>query len=398
MPTKGDQGTVRALNRRLLLRLLREQGPTSRTDLAEASGLSNGAVTRIVGELMEEGFLVEQSIGVSTGGRRPVLLDLDTTGRVVAGLKLMDDAILAVLVDLKGTVIANSRTALRSHDAKVVLARAAKAIERLMDGIGATYDRLAGVGLCMPGTIDWETGVCQLAPFFNWQDVHVSELLHDLTGVPVAVDNDVNALAVAESLFGRGRTVRDFAVITLGRGVGAGLVTGGRVYRGARGGAGEFGHVVSELGGRRCECGKAGCLEAYVGEQALLGRLREQGRRYAEVDIDAFLDLVADEDRVAAPIHTEALTRLGAAIANLVNLLNPELIVLGGESAMLTDEFVTALLPRIDEHTFGGLTGSFDLQLDEWRSDPTAWARGAASLAMEHIFDPLMSSSMRSTA
>lgn len=397
MPAKGDQGTVRALNRRLLLQLLREQGPTSRTDLAEASGLSNGAVTRIVTELMEEGFLVEQSIGVSTGGRRPVLLDLDTTGRVVAGLKLMDDAILAVLVDLKGTVIANSRTALRSHDPKVVLARAAKAIERLLDGIDAAHDRLAGVGLCMPGTIDWQTGVCQLAPFFNWHDVHVGELLHDLTGVPVAVDNDVNALAVAESLFGRGRTARDFAVITLGRGVGAGLVTGGRVYRGASGGAGEFGHVVSELGGRRCECGKAGCLEAYVGEQALLGRVHEQGRRYVDVDMGAFLQLVAADDRVAEPIHAEAITRLGAAIANLVNLLNPELVVLGGESAMLTDEFVTALRPKIDEHTFGGLADSFDIQLDEWRSDPTAWARGAASLAMEHIFDPLMSS-MRSTA
>jgi predicted NBD/HSP70 family sugar kinase len=294
-------------------------------------------------------------------------------------------------------VIANSRTALRSHDPKVVLARAAKAIDRLMDGIDAAHDRLAGVGLCMPGTIDWQTGVCQLAPFFNWHDVHVGELLHDLTGVPVAVDNDVNALAVAESLFGRGRTARDFAVITLGRGVGAGLVTGGRVYRGASGGAGEFGHVVSELGGRRCECGKAGCLEAYVGEQALLGRVHEQGRRYADVDIDAFLDLVAADDRIAEPIHAEAITRLGAAIANLVNLLNPELVVLGGESAMLTDEFVTALRPKIDEHTFGGLADSFDIQLDEWRSDPTAWARGAASLAMEHIFDPLMSS-MRSTA
>ena len=397
MPGKGDQGTVRALNRRLLLQLLREQGPTSRTDLAEASGLSNGAVTRIVTELIEEGFLVEQSIGVSTGGRRPVLLDLDTTGRVVAGLKLMDDAILAVLVDLKGTVIANSRTALRSHDAKAVLGKAAKAVERLLDGIGAAHERLAGVGLCMPGTIDWQTGVCQLAPFFNWHDVHVGELLHDLTGVPVAVDNDVNALAVAESLFGRGRTARDFAVITLGRGVGAGLVTGGRVYRGANGGAGEFGHVVSELGGRRCECGKSGCLEAYVGEQALLGRVHEQGKRYTDIDMDAFLGLVAAHDQVAGSIHTEAITRLGAAIANLVNLLNPELVVLGGESAMLTEDFVATLRPKIDEHTFGGLAGSFDIQLDEWRTDAAAWARGAASLAMEHIFDPLMSS-MRSTA
>jgi predicted NBD/HSP70 family sugar kinase len=125
--------------------------------------------------------------------------------------------------------------------------------------------------------------------------------------------------------------------------------------------------------------------------------VHEQGKRYVDVDIDAFLELVAADDRVAAPIHAEALTRLGAAIANLVNLLNPELVVVGGESAMLTDEFLAALRPRVDEHAFGDLADGLEIQLDELRNDPTAWARGAASLAMEHIFDPLMSS-MRSTA
>src|SRR5262245_541175 len=155
MASKGDQGTVRALNRRLLLRLLREQGPTSRTDLAELSGLSSGAITRIVVELIDEGFLVEQSVGASTGGRRPVLLDLDTSVRVVAGLKLMDDAILAVLVDIKGTVVADTRVPLRSHNIDAVLDRAASAARDLLAAAGTTRDRLGGIGLCMPGSIDW---------------------------------------------------------------------------------------------------------------------------------------------------------------------------------------------------------------------------------------------------
>ena len=291
MTTKGDQGTVRALNRRLLLRLLREQGPTSRTDLAELSGLSSGAITRIVGELIEEGFLVEQSVGASTGGRRPVLLDLDTSVRVVAGLKLMDDAILAVLVDLKGTVVAESRTPLTAHGIDAVLDRATAAVNDLLTGAGASRDRLGGIGLCMPGSIDWRAGVCKLSPFFGWVEVPVAELLHARTGVPVSVDNDVNALAVAESLFGPSRQVRDFAVVTLGRGVGAGLVQAGRVYRGSRGGAGEFGHTVSEVGGLPCECGKSGCVEAYVGEHALLARLRAIGGTLASVEIPAFLSL-----------------------------------------------------------------------------------------------------------
>jgi predicted NBD/HSP70 family sugar kinase len=392
MTAKGDQGTVRALNRRLLLRLLREGGPTSRTDLADLSGLSNGAITRIVGELIDEGFLVERSIGASTGGRRPVLLDLDTSVRVVAGLKLMDDAILAVLVDIKGAVIANSRVPLRSHDTDAVLDRAATAVEDLLAKIGTSRDRLGGIGLCMPGSIDWRAGVCKLSPFFGWIDVPVAKLLHDRTGVPVSVDNDVNALAVAESLFGPSRQVRDFAVVTLGRGVGAGLVHSGRVYRGSSGGAGEFGHIVSQLGGRACECGKAGCLEAYVGEHALLSRVRELGSGYANVSVDEFVALARGGDAEAGAIYTDVTQRLGVAIANLINLFDPELVVLGGEAAFLNERFVADVRPHIDAHTFGGLDDSFELQLDAARGDRTAWARGAASLAMEHMFDPLMQS------
>src|ERR1700754_4326876 len=138
MAAKGDQGTVRALNRRLILRLLREQGPTSRTDLAELSGLSSGAITRIVGELIEEGFLVEQSVGASTGGRRPVLLDLDTSVRVGGGLKLMDDVILAVLVDIKGTVVTEAQVPLAAHRIDAVLDRAAAAVDDLLAAAGTT--------------------------------------------------------------------------------------------------------------------------------------------------------------------------------------------------------------------------------------------------------------------
>lgn len=392
MASKGDQGTVRALNRRLLLRLLREQGPTSRTDLAELSGLSNGAVTRIVGELIDEGFLVERSIGVSTGGRRPVLLDLDTSVRVVAGLKVMDDEILAVLIDIKGAVVADACIPLRSHAVDGVLDSAASAIANLMTSIGTPRARLAGVGLCMPGSIDWRAGVCRLSPFFGWVDVPVAELLRARTGVPVFVDNDVNALAVAESLFGRCRQLRDFAVVTLGRGVGAGLVCAGRVYRGSGGGAGEFGHTVSQIGGRRCECGKSGCLEAYVGEHAVLSRVHELGGSYANVDVDGFVALARANDRAAATIYAEVTERLGVAIANLINLFDPELVVIGGEAAYLTESFVADVRPHIDAHTFGGLDDDFELQLDTDRGDRTRWARGAASLATEHMFDPLIQS------
>jgi predicted NBD/HSP70 family sugar kinase len=381
MAEKGDQGTVRALNRRLLLRLLREQGPTSRTDLAEMSGLSNGAVTRIVGELIDEGFLVERSIGASTGGRRPVLLDLDTSARVVAGLKLMDDTIQAVLVDIKGAVVAHVEAPLDTHAVDAVVDTAVATTHDLLLQIETPADQLSGVGLCMPGAVDWKTGVCKVSPFFGWHDVKIADLLSDRLGVTVSVDNDVNALAVAETLFGPNRLARDFAVVTLGRGVGAGLVIGGRVNRGHHGAAGEFGHTVSEFCGRACECGNSGCLEAYVGEHAVLARLRESG-----CDIDAG-GLTRDGDGQVAEIYADVTQRLGVAIANLVNLFDPELVLLGGEAAYLTEEFVADVRAHIDAHAFGS-GNDISLQLDTTRGDRTMWARGAASLAIEHMFDP----------
>ncbi len=387
MTTKGDQGTVRALNRRLVLRLLREQGPTSRTELAEQSGLSNGAITRIVGELIDEGFLVERSIGASTGGRRPVLLDLDTSSRVVAGLKLMDDAIMSVLVDIKGAVVTDAWAPLPTHDTKAVVDLAADAVQNLLAKIETPLDRLSGIGVCMPGSIDWTTGTCRRSPFFGWTDVNVADLLRDRLGVPVSVDNDVNALAVAESLFGPNRVVRDFAVITLGRGIGAGLVTGGRVHRGHNGSAGEFGHIVSQVGGRVCECGNNGCLEAYVGERALLERVRELSGTTANMTVDELGALFDSGNPGAAEIYADITQRLSVAIADLINLFDPELVLLSGEATFLTEKFVADVRRRIVAHLFGSAR-SYQLLLDTTRGDRTMWARGAASLAMEQMFDP----------
>lgn len=394
MPVKGDPATVRALNRRLLLRLLRENGPVSRSELAERSGLSNGAVTRIVGDLIEQGFLVERSMGASTGGRPPVLLDLDTTRRVVAGLKLMDDAVLTVLVDMKGAVLGHSRTVLRSHEPRSVLDRAATAVNTLLRRAAVGRDRLAGAGMCLPGAVDWQSGICRVSPFFGWHDVHAADLLADRLGAPVVIDNDVNALAVAESLFGQGRRLRDFAVVTLGRGVGAGLVCGGAVYRGSSGAAGEFGHQVSEIGGRPCECGKRGCLEAYVSENAVLARMRSVDGSPAtdSGDTAEFLRRARGGDAAATALYADVVARLGAALANLVNLLNPQLVLLAGEAGFLDQRFVADLRPHVASNVFAGSAGGVDLRLDETRTEPVTWSRGAASLAVEHLFDPLIQS------
>lgn len=282
----------------------------------------------------------------------------------------MDDAVLAVLTDLAGNVLTDAWIPLHDHATDAVLGRCVIAINALLDSASICRTRLIGVGVCMPGTVEWSTGICRRSPYLGWRDVPVAQLLGDQLGVPVSVDNDVNALAVAASLFGSREHARNFAVITLGRGVGSALVHDHVVYRGGRGGAGELGHMISEPDGRACECGKNGCLEAYVSENAVLGRAEQLGIGGNPATINALLTLARDGDSVATQLYDDLTKRLSVSIANLINLVDPELVLLSGDAGYLTDRFVATLRPQVLAQTFDGSASSVRIELDDRRSEP----------------------------
>jgi predicted NBD/HSP70 family sugar kinase len=311
--------------------------------------------------------------------------NLHTPRQLVAGIKVMDDSVLAVLTDLAGNVVTDAWIPLHDHATDAVLGRCVTAINALLDSSSICRTSLIGLGVCLPGTVEWSTGICRRSPYLGWHDVPVAQLLGNQLGVPVSVDNDVNALATAESLFGCRRGARNFAVITLGRGVGSALVYDHAVYRGGRGGAGELGHMICEPGGRPCECGKTGCLEAYVGETALLRRADELGIGGKPPTINALLTLARDGDNLATQLYDELSARLSVSIANLINLVDPELVLLSGDAGYLTDRFVAELRPRVLAHIFNGIASSVRIEIDVRRSDRTAWSRGAAGLALERL-------------
>ncbi|HEX2863238.1 MAG TPA: ROK family protein, partial [Deinococcales bacterium] len=219
------------------------------------------------------------------------------------------------------------------------------------------------------------------------RDVPVGRLLAERLGLPVVLDNDVNALAAGEALFGRGRRAASFLVCTVGRGIGAGVVIDGRVHRGRNGGAGEIGHTLSEPGGRHCDCGRRGCLEAQASVPALLARYREAGGPGRPVSAESLAALAAAGDPLARDLISDAGRRVGLALAAAVNLLNPDLLILAGEGLALGEGLVAGARDALAAGTFPGLGVNLPLVVDPW--DDREWARGAASLAAARAWQAL---------
>lgn len=381
MGLKGNPGTARLLNRRLVLNCLRHAGPMSRADLAGVTGLSPAAVTLVTAELMSEDLLQEGVHAITSAGRRPVPLDINYGARLAVGIKLTEQHLVGVLTDLSTKVLRGATIEFDNMAPGSVVNAAARLVRQLAP-TRAERERLAGVGLGLPGLISTERGVVLESYRLGWSDVPLASLLAQRVEVPVWIDNDVNAYGVAQHLFGHGRQTGTLAVVTVGRGIGASLLINGRLHSGKRGAAAELGHVLVQEGGRACECGRLGCLEAYASEPSMLRLWRERVPGVEHSGIDAFFALAAQGDAVCVDILRQAGHQLGLRMADMVNLLDPDLLVIGGESVRFGPLLFDALRAALAQRVFYKVP---PLLIAEWGED--AWVRGAAALAIQKFFD-----------
>ena len=243
-----------------------------------------------------------------------------------------------------------------------------------------------GMGLGMAGGIDRRSGVCRFSPFLGWRDVPLRQMLEKRLGLPVVIENDVNTFTMAEKWFGAGVGVSDFLVVTLGRGIGMGMVLNGQLYRGGCGGGGEFGHTTVAPDGPQCDCGKKGCLETFASDPAILQRMRSSLGR--DITMEQAVALARQGDAVAHSIFAAAGRTLGTAIADLINIFNPPLLVVGGEGAHALDLMLDPLQDALRANCFDGFFDDMRLVVEPWGDD--AWARGAASLMLEELFRPTL--------
>lgn len=393
---RGNRQLIRDINRNLILNLIKSRGPISRSELAQVSGLSPAAITGITGDFVASGLVEESGEGESRGGRRPVLLRLNHRAGFVVGLKLMEEAVTCAVTDLDAQVLHHQVTPLpgeEEHSLESILPLLIQAIEDTLAASGVDVERVLGIGIGMAGVVDGNTGTCRYSPFFGWRDVQIAEPIATHFDLPVYLENDVNTLTIAEQWFGYGHDVDHFAVVTVGRGVGAGLVVNGQIVRGAFGGAGEFGHIPLTADGPLCDCGKHGCLEALASDPAVLRRaaaglaggvesqLAGRGRALTMEEIAA---AAAAGDAFAQELLRDAGHWLGVGVATLINLLNPQLVIVGGEGIRAGEWRLQAMQAAIEQEVFDGLADGVDFIIEP--SGDEVWARGAACVVLGEIF------------
>jgi N-acetylglucosamine repressor len=339
--------TIRDINRQIVLNYVRELGPISRADIARETALQRSTISLIVDELRVVG-LVEEVSGESTGGRPPSLLSLRAADAVAIGVDLGTVKTVMASGDLAGRVLEQEEFP-TDHDVQKSLKRIVQCAQRL---IGKNRGTIEGIGISLPGVVDPESGNLYV-PHFNWRNEPIAETLTRATSLPVSIDNDANAAALAELWFGRPeiRKVRDFILVLVEEGVGTGIVFDGQVYRGEGGTAGEFGHMTIGTGAPvSCAVGSRECWEAFASERAALARYQKLSRSNGNQDINfaGLMDLALRGERNARAALKETARYLGIGIANLIQGLAPEAVIVGGPIARAWPVIVEELKASVD--------------------------------------------------
>jgi predicted NBD/HSP70 family sugar kinase len=390
--TKATVRDLRRVNRSAVLRPIFLDGPLNRVELARLTGLSSGSITNVTSALLDEGLIVEVGLQESDGGRPRVMLEVNPEFGAVIGVDVGETGIQVEGFDLQMRVIGGAEVRLhpQHHDAGPVIEQTTVAIEQLQAQFARDGRRLLGVGIAVPGVVEHAGDARVYAPNIGWADIPLERLVRDRVGVPVFAENGAKTLGQAEMWLGAGRGARHVVVTLWGTGVGSAIFADGRLYRGAASSAGEWGHTSIALGGRRCRCGAAGCLEAYIGAGPLLAAWRKGDPKAAAPDdpdaqdwVDQLLD-AATTRRSAARVLDDAAVSFGTAAANLANLFNPERIVVGGWLGL---KLGPALLPRIREVLIEQALEypARSVAVELGRLGPDAVALGASTLVVEAL-------------
>jgi len=386
--------------RSAILDLIRSSGQVSRIELSERSGLTEATISKIVRSLLLDGLVVEAGYGDSTGGKRPVLLTLNTDSRYALGISLDAQHIVYVLSDVSGRAV-HKMTADGTSNSKPpdVIKRVASEFGRLLRRNGIDRADVIGIGVAGAGRLDSSGGVLRSSrKASEWEDFAVEDALSEASGLPVILDNDANCAALGEFWSGRVPATRDFATVYMATGIGCGIVINGDIYRGASSNVGEIGHVILEIDGPECWCGSRGCLEMLAAPAVVVRRARENpaltdrlGIGAPDVDVrrafTAIGKAAADGDRDAAALVTEAATYLSKAILGVVNMLDIDTLFLGGPGfAEAADIYLETVRHQLDEFAF--MRSVHPVSVEMSAVGPEAAALGAASVVLHSHLTP----------
>jgi predicted NBD/HSP70 family sugar kinase len=365
-------------SKRSLLKAVADHGPLSRSELAVLAGLSKAAITGLSRELIQDGALEESEIAAvpSRQGRPSILLRLNPTHGYFIGASIVEEPVTMVLTDFQGAVL-GQRTAPWSNNPQAIAGTIRESIPHLLGEAGIPADRLRGIGVALSGLVNHDQDRCLHSANLGWIDLPVAAVVEQATGVPTFLENDANAVATGERLYGLARDYRTFATVTFGDSIGCAHYVDGTLYRGHGGGAGEIAHCTIEPGGLPCRCGKRGCLDTVAPRQAILAQARALGLTASTTgEIEA---LAAQGHAEAIGILHRAGGALGLAIAHVIQVNDPEFVLIVDVEGAMGPLFRTVTQQAIEANVLPRLAASTTIRFHH--ATRALWARGAASIA-----------------
>jgi predicted NBD/HSP70 family sugar kinase len=374
--------TIRDINRQIVLNYIREREPISRAEIAREADLQRSTISAIVEALTAEGLVEEVGEGESTGGRRPTMLRLRTKEAIAIGVAITPTCTTVATSDLAGRIV-EQREFLTDPDPGNTLKEVIAVVREFSVKHKGSIE---AVGVSLPGLVDPSTGTAVYVPFFKWRDIPIAKTISTAFGLPVIIDNDANAVALAELWFGRPEVsdARDFILVLVAEGVGTGIIFDGQVYRGQRGAAGEFGHmVIGTHAPVPCSCGNRDCWEAFASERAAVARYAKLAGENKGLGFKELVDAALLGEADAKVALTDTALCLGVGISNLVVGFSPEAVVVGGEIARAWPLVEKALKETIEHSVRRGLPSAKILP-STLGEKPTL--RGALSLVLAGKF------------
>ncbi|WP_077620717.1 ROK family transcriptional regulator [Bacillus sinesaloumensis] len=372
-----NQQVVKKNNKALVLQLIMENEPISRADIAQTSGLNKTTVSTLVTELLEEDLIFESGPGVSSGGRRPVILHFNKDAGYTIGIDIGVNYVLSILTDLKGNILIEKNQTVGRTTYATIMNIVQDMIQSLMQEMPESRYGIVGIGVGVPGIVNNE-GSILLAPNLGWSNIQFKEDLEKLYNVPVIIENEANAGAVGEQQFGAGEDFKNILYISAGIGIGVGIIVNKELYKGINGFSGEMGHMIIDMNGKRCNCGSRGCWEAYASEQALL----EMSDPSLE-SLEALIDLAESGDEKAIKLFEEIGNYLGLGINNIINTFNPEQVIIGNRLTMAKQWIEAPIRNTIEKHTLAFHQN--DLQLNFSKLKKYSTSLGVSAFVVDNF-------------
>lgn len=380
----GSPQMAREINRALVLGLLRDRGSISRADIARELNLTRATVSNVVDELIRESIVTEVGPGDSgqNGGRRPVMLTLNDSGRFVVGLDLGTTNTVAAVSNLRGEIIAKVRVpTARNHSEVAITEQVCAVLDDAIKRAGIDRSAVLGIGMAVAGTVVKEQGLITFSPNFNWRNVPIAELIQQRTGIYTVADNCTRVMTLGETWYGEGKDVENIFYVNIGYGIGSALVVNGQIYNAHS----EFGHITVSHEKVRCGCGKYGCLETVASGSAIERRANEliSAEKGGWITAQMLAERAMNGDPSALKIYNEAGMYLGQAISIAANMLSPDKIVIGGGVSGAGEILLNPLLRTFEDYTIDAIKSKTRICISSLGID--AGVYGAIAMVLDDL-------------